>query len=115
MLEPVFEFPSDLSSLRILERYAELQLHAIRQAIAKAAEAEAEQQRATTRRARTAAGWKVEAQRMMGDRRPWRVHHGDCGMGKGRACSQDDARQLLADGVEPCQFCRPEVTLRMPS
>ncbi|MFD7087854.1 DUF6233 domain-containing protein [Streptomyces sp. NPDC059896] len=30
------------------------------------------------------------------------VHQGDCGMGKGPGCTRDEARRMLADGVEAC-------------
>ena len=50
---------------------------------------------------------------MMADGAPWRVHHGHCSMSKGRPCTREDALRLLADGVDPCPYCRPEVELGM--
>ncbi|MFE4642964.1 DUF6233 domain-containing protein [Streptomyces sp. NPDC056730] len=37
------------------------------------------------------------------------VHQGECGMGKGPGCTRDEARRMLADGVEACPYCNPDV------
>lgn len=83
----------------------------IREAIAAAEAVEERAQQQAVRAALPAAGWKVEAQRMLANGQPWRVHHGDCTMGKGRPCSRDEARRLLAEGTDPCPYCRPDVDL----
>lgn len=103
--------PPDLLRLRALETWHAMWLGRIREAIAAAEAVEERAARGAARRALPAAGWKVEAQRMMADGAPWRVHHGDCAMGKGRACSRDEARRLLAEGVDPCPYCRPDAGL----
>ncbi|WUM89050.1 DUF6233 domain-containing protein [Streptomyces sp. NBC_00322] len=37
---------------------------------------------------------------------------GDCGMAKHRkVVSQEDARRAIGEGVEACQFCRPDIAL----
>lgn len=103
--------PPDLLRLRALETWHAMWLGRIREAIAAAEAVEERAQQQAVRAARTKAGWKIERQRMMGDRTPWRVHHGDCPMGKGRACSRDDARRLLTEGTDACPYCRPDVDL----
>ncbi|MEU0087203.1 DUF6233 domain-containing protein [Streptomyces sp. NPDC006274] len=46
------------------------------------------------------------------DRRPFEVHVGDCRMAKRtKPISPEQARRTLADGVEACQFCRPDTEL----
>lgn len=107
----MFDLPPDLPRLRALEVWHALWLRRIREAIAKAELEEERARHQAVRAALPAAGWKVEAQRMLADGRPWRVHHGDCAMGKGRPCPRDEARRLLAEGVEACPYCRPDADL----
>ncbi|NUK23703.1 DUF6233 domain-containing protein [Streptomyces lunaelactis] len=46
------------------------------------------------------------------DRRPVEVHVGDCGMAKRtKRVTADEARRALANGMEACQFCRPDTAL----
>ncbi|WP_327310037.1 DUF6233 domain-containing protein (plasmid) [Streptomyces sp. NBC_01298] len=58
--------------------------------------------------------WKVESMRGRDGPVPMSVHVGACTMGEGRAVSRDEARRLIAEGVEPCPFCSPENSLGMP-
>ncbi|EDY66858.1 hypothetical protein RKD30_002079 [Streptomyces pristinaespiralis] len=47
-------------------------------------------------------------------RRPFEVHVGDCRMAqRTKPVTPAEARELLAEGVEPCQFCRPDSELGM--
>ncbi|MFF1414056.1 DUF6233 domain-containing protein [Streptomyces sp. NPDC058289] len=57
--------------------------------------------------------WKVESMRTAEGPKPYSVHVGECAMGEGRAISRDEARRLLAEGVEACPFCSPENALGM--
>ncbi|MGW0703832.1 DUF6233 domain-containing protein [Streptomyces sp. NPDC002867] len=46
------------------------------------------------------------------DRKPFEVHVGDCRMAKRtKIVPPVEARRLLAEGVEACQFCRPDSEL----
>jgi hypothetical protein len=46
--------------------------------------------------------------------RPFEVHVGDCRMAKRKKpVPPVEARRLLAEGVEACQFCRPDSELGM--
>ncbi|MEV4329536.1 DUF6233 domain-containing protein [Streptomyces sp. NPDC049597] len=48
------------------------------------------------------------------ERKPFEVHLGDCHMAKRtEPLPAAEARRLLADGVEVCQFCRPDSELGM--
>ncbi|MEU6895904.1 DUF6233 domain-containing protein [Streptomyces sp. NPDC046557] len=58
--------------------------------------------------------WKAEAIRTAGGPQALRVHLGACGMGKGKPIDRDQARRMLADGVEPCPYCGPDTALGMP-
>lgn len=47
-------------------------------------------------------------------RRPFEVHVGDCRMARRtKPVTPVEARELLVEGVEPCQFCRPDSELGM--
>ncbi|MFE5191068.1 DUF6233 domain-containing protein [Streptomyces sp. NPDC056628] len=52
---------------------------------------------------------------MGADRSPVQVHAGDCHMAgqRRRAVSRDEARRLLATGLEGCGHCRPAARLRI--
>ncbi|MFF3215525.1 DUF6233 domain-containing protein [Streptomyces sp. NPDC002886] len=54
------------------------------------------------------AAWKVQTRRGRNGPVPISVHVGACTMGQGRAISRDEARRLITEGVEACQFCSPE-------
>ncbi|THA47107.1 DUF6233 domain-containing protein [Streptomyces sp. A1136] len=58
--------------------------------------------------------WKVDAIRTATGRRALLVHVGICGMGKGKPINRDQARRMLADGVDPCPYCSPDASLGMP-
>lgn len=46
--------------------------------------------------------------------KPLNVHRGDCTMDDyGKGINRDEARRLIAEGVEPCPFCSPENALGM--
>ncbi|MEU0371184.1 DUF6233 domain-containing protein [Streptomyces sp. NPDC006283] len=48
------------------------------------------------------------------DRRPFEVHVGDCRMAKRtKPVPPIEARRLLTENVEACQFCRPDSELGM--
>lgn len=107
----MFELPPDLPRLRTLETWHATWLKLIQAAIAEAEATQRQAAREAARAALPAAGWKIEVQRMLADGAPWRVHRGDCTMGKGRPCTREEARRLLADGVESCPYCRPDTAL----
>ncbi|MFJ6722243.1 DUF6233 domain-containing protein [Streptomyces sp. NPDC091259] len=58
--------------------------------------------------------WKVEGIRTAAGRRALLVHVGICGMGKGKPINRDQARRMLAEGVDPCPYCSPDTSLGMP-
>ncbi|WP_150130639.1 DUF6233 domain-containing protein [Streptomyces sp. 150FB] len=103
----MFELPPDLPRLRTLETWHATCLKLIQAAITEAEAKQRQAVRETARAAPPAAGWKTEVQRGA----PWRVHHGDCTMGKGRPCTREEARLLLAEGVASCSYCRPDTAL----
>ncbi|MFD9523382.1 DUF6233 domain-containing protein [Streptomyces sp. NPDC059979] len=41
------------------------------------------------------------------------VHVGDCAMSGGKPLGREEARRMLAQGVEPCPYCNPEHALGM--
>ncbi|MFB7468254.1 DUF6233 domain-containing protein [Streptomyces sp. NPDC056224] len=55
--------------------------------------------------------WKLEVHRTGYGQQPFRVHAGSCPDGQGKALDRTEARRLLAQGVEACPFCRPDVAL----
>jgi hypothetical protein len=101
--------PPDSRRLRTLERQLTIWLDSIRRAIVRAEAHEAQQQRDTERAVR-GPGWKIEAQRMRGDGIPWRVHLGDCALGKGRSRDADQAPGARSR-VEACEVCWPDSAL----
>ncbi|MFF1560829.1 DUF6233 domain-containing protein [Streptomyces sp. NPDC058279] len=58
--------------------------------------------------------WKAEAIRTPGGPQVLRVHLGVCGMGKGKPIGREQARRMLADGVEACPYRGPDTALGMP-
>ncbi|MFJ7998916.1 DUF6233 domain-containing protein [Streptomyces sp. NPDC096310] len=112
------DLPPDLPRLRILETWHQVQLQRIRDAITTAErnatdQRKAERQQAAQVRDRVKpppADWTVEWIR--GTRQPLTVHVGDCYMpGNTDPIAKDEAVRLIAGGVEPCQFCRPDTAL----
>ncbi|MGW6861399.1 DUF6233 domain-containing protein [Streptomyces xanthophaeus] len=57
--------------------------------------------------------WKLESVRTGSGPRALRLHVGDCAMSGGKALGREEARRMLAEGVEPCPFCSPENALGM--
>ncbi|MFD6915986.1 DUF6233 domain-containing protein [Streptomyces virginiae] len=43
----------------------------------------------------------------------YRVHVGDCAMSGGKPLGREEARRVLAGGIEPCPYCSPENALGM--
>ncbi|MER6256290.1 DUF6233 domain-containing protein [Streptomyces sp. NPDC001584] len=52
--------------------------------------------------------WKAEYIRTGAGPQLLRIHVGTCTMGSGKAIEREQARNLLADGVEPCPYCNPD-------
>ncbi|MFF4433882.1 DUF6233 domain-containing protein [Streptomyces sp. NPDC001513] len=58
-------------------------------------------------------GWKLESIRTGAGPKALHVHVGDCAMSGGKPLSREEARRMLAEGVEPCPCCSPENALGM--
>ncbi|GAA0501064.1 DUF6233 domain-containing protein [Streptomyces olivaceiscleroticus] len=102
------DLPPDLPRLRTLETWLGMQLDRVRHRIAQLeAEAAAHEQRRTPA---PRPDWLIEPG-ISG--RPISVHTGDCGMSgkRPRPVTRDQARNALAEGVEPCGMCRPDTAL----
>ncbi|MFE3556975.1 DUF6233 domain-containing protein [Streptomyces sp. NPDC059193] len=57
--------------------------------------------------------WKLESIRTGSGPKALRVHVGDCAMSGGKPLGREEARRMLAEGVEPCPYCSPENALGM--
>ncbi|MFD3549185.1 DUF6233 domain-containing protein [Streptomyces sp. NPDC058655] len=57
--------------------------------------------------------WKLESIRTGSGPKALRVHVGDCAMSGGKPLGREEARRMLAEGVEPCPYCNPENPLGM--
>lgn len=57
--------------------------------------------------------WKLESIRTGSGPKALRVHVGDCAMSGGKPLGREEARRILAEGVEPCPYCSPENALGM--
>lgn len=100
-----------LELLRFLRRVQEQQLQQTDRWIAQQEQREASEARAALSRPPVEPGWCV-SYGIGADRRPIEVHIGDCGMAKHtKTVSEEQARQALTEGVEACQFCRPDTAL----
>ncbi|WP_405597534.1 DUF6233 domain-containing protein [Streptomyces sp. NBC_01410] len=100
-----------LELLRFLRRVQEQQLQQTDRWIVQEEQHAAEQARAERLQPPKDPGWCV-SYGIGADRRPIEVHIGDCGMAKHRkVVSQEDARRAIGEGVEACQFCRPDTAL----
>ncbi|WP_405808174.1 DUF6233 domain-containing protein [Streptomyces sp. NBC_00210] len=100
-----------LELLRFLRRVQKQQLQQTDRWIAQEEQRAAAAERAARTRPPAEPGWCV-SYGIGGDRRPIEVHIGDCGMAKHtKIVTQDQARQALTEGVEPCQFCQPDTAL----
>jgi hypothetical protein len=105
----MFDLPPDLPRLRTLELWHHMWLTRIQAAITEA-EAEQRRQEQAARQAPPPTGWKLQ-RGIDRDRTPMGVHQADCGLAKGPGITRDQARRLLADGVEACAVCRPDIEL----
>lgn len=105
----MFDLPPDLPRLRTLELWHRMWLTRIEAAIVEA-EAVEQRQRQEARQVPPPTGWKLQ-RGIDRDRTPMSVHHADCALGKGPTINRDQALRLLADGVEACAVCRPDVGL----
>ncbi|WP_228981401.1 DUF6233 domain-containing protein [Streptomyces sp. DH12] len=103
-----FAFPPDLDRLLVLRHWLAL---ALTEADARIAQLRAEQ--AAHQRAAPPPAPDYRIQRSPGaGRAAVKVHLGDCGMGrKAPGVSEDAARRALAEGVPPCEVCRPDTEL----
>lgn len=105
------DLPPDLPRLRTLETWLALQLQQVRQRIADVQRREGEKQRGAEARP-PQPDWLLESG-LNRDAAPVAVHTGDCHMvGKrARGVPRDLALRALAEGVEACGHCRPDVEL----
>ncbi|WP_142217280.1 DUF6233 domain-containing protein [Streptomyces sp. SLBN-118] len=100
-----------LELLRFLRRVQEQQLQQTDRWIHQEEQREAAAARAELTRPPADPGWCV-SYGIGADRRPIEVHIGDCRMAKHRkAVSEEDARRAIGEGLEACQFCRPDTVL----
>lgn len=100
-----------LERLRSVRQWLAWQLSRTDEQIRQEEQRAAEQARAERLQPPRDPGWCV-SYGIGADRRPIEVHIGDCGMAKHRkVVSQEDARRAIGEGVEPCQFCRPDTAL----
>ncbi|WP_228982246.1 DUF6233 domain-containing protein [Streptomyces sp. DH12] len=101
-------FPPDLDRLLVVRHWLAL---ALKEADARITQLRAEQ--AARQRTVPPPEPDYRIQRSPGaDRAPTAVHIGSCGMGrKAPGVSADTARRALADGIPPCEVCRPESEL----
>lgn len=104
------EQPSRLTLLRFLERVQLQQLDQTRRWIA--AEEQREADEAARRTPPPPPDWVIE---MSLTGTPQTVHVGGCRMGGTQArtkpLSRDQALRALTEGIEACQFCRPDSEL----
>lgn len=104
--------PSDLSRLRTIAFYLELQLQAVRERIAEAEQWEASRRAAA--RPATPPEWTLQMD-VGADPRPVAVHHGDCTVGgqRVRRITRRDAIEALTAGIEACALCQPNRELQV--
>ncbi|QQZ54166.1 hypothetical protein IFE09_11425 [Streptomyces microflavus] len=105
------EEPSRLSMLHFARRIAVQQVDQIDAWIAAEEQREAERQAAESRRAAAEPQWTIG---LTTDGRPQEVHAPDCRMAGQRRRDRitvDQAREALVQGVDACQFCRPDTEL----
>ncbi|MEU9663530.1 DUF6233 domain-containing protein [Streptomyces chartreusis] len=107
------DLPPDLDRLRTLRVWHALWVERIDRKIEAVQRQQAEAERG--RRARPKSpDWIVELG-IGADRAPVQVHAGDCYIAgkRRRAVSRDEARQLLAAGLEACTHCEPDTRLHI--
>ncbi|MGR4877938.1 DUF6233 domain-containing protein [Streptomyces sp. LARHCF249] len=100
-----------LNSWRAVQAWLDWQQRQVAQTIA-ALEAQLAEQEARLP-APEPPDWKAEYIRAGSGPKLLRVHLGVCTMGKGKAIDREQARRMLAEGVEACPFCSPDNALRM--
>ncbi|WP_234374987.1 MULTISPECIES: DUF6233 domain-containing protein [unclassified Streptomyces] len=107
------DLPPDLDRLRTLRIWHALWVQRIDAKIAALQRRQAEEESGRRRRPRPPE-WIVELG-IGADRSPVQVHAGDCHMAgqRRRAVSRDEARRLLATGLEGCGHCRPAARLHI--
>lgn len=105
--------PPDLPRLETLRAWHSMWLARIDQAIADMKRQEAEREEDQRRRP-PPPEWTIE-HALGGPHLLTAVHTGDCWLlrhaKRMTSVDRDTARQALADGVEPCGFCRPDTAL----
>lgn len=106
----MIEQPSRLASLHFLKRYLLQELAKVDGWIA--AEEQREAREAAKRQPPPPPDWVVEMS-LTGS--PQTVHVGGCRMGgtqnRTKPLTRDQALRALTEGIEPCQFCRPDADL----
>ncbi|MFG2753947.1 DUF6233 domain-containing protein [Streptomyces xanthophaeus] len=104
------ELPPDLPRLRTVVTYLRNELERAERALGAAEEQAAEVSR--RRPPLEPAAWLLERGIGVG-RPPFRVHAGDC-WDTAKRCgpvSAEEARRALAEGVQACPHCQPDVVL----
>ncbi|KAB2971049.1 hypothetical protein F8R89_02650 [Streptomyces sp. SS1-1] len=107
------DLPPDLDRLRTLRVWHALWVQRIDAKIAALQRRHAEEENGRRRRP-APPEWIVELG-IGADRSPVQVHAGDCHMAgqRRRAVSRDEARRLLATGLEGCSHCEPAARLHI--
>ena len=105
------DLPPDLSRLRTLETWLQLNLDQVRRAITAAERREQEQQRGIDARP-PAPDWLLEVG-LGRDVPPVYVHAGDCHMAgkRSKGVDRSTALRALTEGVNACPHCRPDSEL----
>lgn len=112
IIKHVSELPPDLSRLRAIETYLQLQLRSVQQRVAEVEQWEKTREAAA--RPRNLPEWTLQMD--IGPvPRPVAVHHGECTVGGKRLkrISRRDAIEALGAGILPCALCRPERELQV--
>lgn len=105
------DLPPDLSRLRTLETWLQLNLDQVRRAITAAERREQERRRGIGARPPTP-DWLLEIG-LGRDAPPVYVHSGDCHMAgkRSRGVDRATAMRALTEGVDACPHCRPDSEL----
>ncbi|WP_406483277.1 DUF6233 domain-containing protein [Streptomyces platensis] len=115
MTEPP-PLPADLSRLRVIATYLQLELERVHRRIAEAEQREREELRQATARPRPLPppAWTMQMN-VSADPRPVAVHHGQCTVGQPRIrpITRRAAIEALTAGVEACVLCRPDRELEI--
>ncbi|MCL7496083.1 DUF6233 domain-containing protein [Streptomyces sp. MCA2] len=113
MTEPP-PLPADLSRLRVIATYLQLELERVHRRIAEAEQRDREAARQATARPLPPPAWTLQMN-VSADPRPVAVHHGQCTVGQPRIrpISRRAAIEALTAGVEACALCRPDRELQV--